>query len=112
MGKIHHCAAIRAYQVVVVLGDSSEEITWAMALTAHLTDKTQFVEHVQGTVDGNQPNAGVCPMGPLVYDCRGEMTLAQGNHPQYRSPLRSKLVSFPLQRRHHFFQCGFHPFLS
>jgi hypothetical protein len=50
IGEVHHCAAVRANQVVVVLRWSPHQIASAVASRMYLTDKPEFSQYIQRAV--------------------------------------------------------------
>ena len=76
-----------------MLGRSSYQIASAATPDVYLTDKSQLIEYLQGSVNCYQSNFGVALLRFAVYAGRGKMVSCGGEGTDYRPALRSELVS-------------------
>jgi len=74
--KINNCPTSRANKVVMVLWLSSNYVATRVTTSVHLTYKPQFIKYVKTAIDGNQSDARMFLMYPLVYLSRSKMLLA------------------------------------
>ena len=73
-GKVDNFATIRTDQMMVVLW-RSDYVAAAATSGMHLTYKPKFGEYLEGTIDSEQPNAGMLLTYPVIYRGRGKMIL-------------------------------------
>ncbi len=77
VGESNHRATIGADQMMVVLLGPNYVATAATS-GVYGTDKSKLGKYIQGAIDGNQSNARVLLMHPLVHLSRSKMLLAMG----------------------------------
>jgi len=108
ISEVHHSAAIRANQMVVVLRRSSHQIASAVASCMHLTDKSEVGKDIERAVYSDQPDTGVLFMNLLVYGSRGEMVMAERDCIQHSPPLRRDFIAVMSQYGCYFVLCKCH----
>jgi len=85
-----------ANQMMMVLRCAHSITTAAMA-GMKLTKEPQPIQYIQSAVNRYQSNTRVLLLNTVIYDQRGQMGRAGGNHPYHRPPLGGELITLPPQ---------------
>lgn len=86
-GEVYDKTAVGAYEVVMMLGRPSEEITAGIAFIVHLAYEPQGGQHLERAIYGDQSDAGVFAVGSFIKLGRGDVIVAFGDGVDYSTTL-------------------------
>ena len=93
---------------MVVMLWSTDCIAAAATSGVQFADEPQFGKHLEGPVNGYQPDVGVKLTHLLVYCSRSQVVLGGGNYLYYRPSLRGQFIAVLSQGSYYFALCRPH----
>ena len=94
--------------MMMVLRRTPHQIAPAVAPGMRLADKTESIQHLQGAVYSNQPDARALLAHPLVYTGWSQVLMAARDSAQDDAALRRNLEAVLPQQVFDFPYCIFH----